>query len=195
MSNTADPVRKLTDNVYLFWALLAVPAVYMLAHRLVLNGKVAFVPLSGEIAAYLLIATMMITPLMLLVGPLPWLKARRRHLGVASFLYTALHLAFWLVNANIGSLLRSFVRFEILTGWLAMAVMLVLALTSTDGAVRKLGPRWKALQRWAYAAALLTLIHWLMTTGKPGAALIWSAPLILLSVWRVVRYQLRIRGV
>lgn len=195
MSNTADPVRKLTDNVYLFWALLAVPAVYMLAHRLVLNGKVAFVPLSGEIAAYLLIATMMITPLMLLVGPLPWLKARRRHLGVASFLYTALHLAFWLVNANIGSLLRSFVRFEILTGWLAMAVMLVLALTSTDGAVRKLGPRWKALQRWAYAAAVLTLIHWLMTTGKPGAALIWSTPLILLSVWRVVRYQLRIRGV
>lgn len=195
MSNTADPVRKLTDNVYLFWALLAVPAVYMLAHRLVLHGKVAFVPLSGEIAAYLLIATMMITPLMLLVGPLPWLKARRRHLGVASFLYTALHLAFWLVNANIGSLLRSFVRFEILTGWLAMAVMLVLALTSTDGAVRKLGPRWKALQRWAYAAAVLTLIHWLMTTGKPGAALIWSTPLILLSVWRVVRYQLRIRGV
>lgn len=195
MPDTASPIRKLTDNVYLFWALLALPAVYMLAHRLVLHGKVAFVPLSGEIAAYMLIMAMMVTPLMLLVGPLPWLKVRRRHLGVASFLYTALHLAFWLVNANLGSFLRSFVRLEILTGWVAMAVMLALALTSTDSAVRKLGTRWKTLQRWVYAAAVLTLIHWLMTTGNPGEALIWSAPLILLSAWRIIRYQLRIRGV
>ena len=60
MTNNTPALRKLTDNVYLFWALLAVPAVYMLAQRLVLHGKVAFVPLSGEIAAYLLIATMMV---------------------------------------------------------------------------------------------------------------------------------------
>lgn len=195
MSDTASPIRKLADNVYLFWALLALPAVYMLAHRLVLHGKVAFVPLSGEFAAYMLIMTMMVTPLMLLIGPLPWLKVRRRHLGVASFLYTVLHLAFWLVNANIGSFLRSFVRPDILAGWVAMAVMFALALTSSDSAVRKLGPRWKALQRWVYAVGALTLIHWLMTTHNPKEALIWSGPLILLSAWRIVRYQRRIRGV
>lgn len=195
MSDTAGPIRKLTDNVYLFWALLALPAVYMLANWLVPYREVAFLSLSGEIATYLLIMTMLVTPLMLLAGPLPWLKARRRHLGVASFLYTALHVAFWLVEANIGSLLRSFLRFEILTGWLAMAVMVPLALTSTDSAVRILGPRWKALQRWVYPAAVLTFIHWLMTTGKPGAALIWLAPLVLVSVWRIIRYQRRIRDV
>lgn len=195
MTNNSPALRKLTDNVYLFWALLAVPAVYMLAQRLVLHGKVAFVPLSGEIAAYLLIATMMVTPLMLLIGPLPWLKARRRYLGVASFLYTALHLLFWLVNANMGALLRSFVRIEILTGWVAMAVMVALAVTSTDSAVRKLGPRWKALQRWVYPAAVLTFVHWVMTTHNPQEAVILSAPLILLSVWRIVRYRRRISGV
>jgi len=195
MTNNTPALRKLTDNVYLFWALLAVPAVYMLAQRLVLHGKVAFVPLSGEIAAYLLIATMMVTPLMLLIGPLPWLKARRRYLGVASFLYTALHLLFWLVNANMGALLRSFVRIEILTGWVAMAVMVALAVTSTDSAVRKLGPRWKALQRWVYPAAVLTFVHWVMTTHNPQEAVILSAPLILLSVWRIVRYRRRISGV
>lgn len=195
MTNNSPALRKLTDNVYLFWALLAVPAVYMLAQRLVLHGKVAFVPLSGDIAAYLLIATMMVTPLMLLIGPLPWLKARRRYLGVASFLYTALHLLFWLVNANMGALLRSFVRIEILTGWVAMAVMVALAVTSTDSAVRKLGPRWKALQRWVYPAAVLTFVHWVMTTHNPQEAVILSAPLILLSVWRIVRYRRRISGV
>ena len=56
----------------------------------------AFVPLSGEISCWLLIVTMAVTPLMMLFGPLPWLKARRRSLGVASFGYAVLHLLFWL---------------------------------------------------------------------------------------------------
>lgn len=195
MTITASPIRKLTDNIYLFWALLAVPGVYLVVQRVILHGKVAFVPLSGEIASYLLIAALMVTPLMLLFGPLPWMKTRRRHLGVASCLYGLLHLGFWLVNANMGSLLRSFVRPDIITGWIAMAIMVALALTSTDGMVRKMGPRWKTLQRWVYPAAILTLAHWLTTTHNVTEALVWSGPLILLSVWRVLRHRRRMTGV
>jgi sulfoxide reductase heme-binding subunit YedZ len=195
MPNTAGPIRKLTDNIYLFWAILAVPAVYLLIQRLVLHGKVAFVPLSGEIAAWFLIATLMVTPLMLLLGPLPWLKTRRRYLGVASCLYAALHLGLWLMNVNIGAFLRSFVRFEIVTGWVAMAVMVALALTSTDGAVRKMGTGWKRLQRWVYAAGGMTLIHWLLTTGNRREVIFWCAPLVVLSVWRALRYRRRVSGV
>jgi sulfoxide reductase heme-binding subunit YedZ len=195
MSNTASPIRKLTDNIYLLWMLLALPGVYLVVQRFILHGKVAFVPLSGEIATYLLIATLMITPLMFLFGPLPWLKTRRRYLGVASCLYGLLHLGFWLINASMGSLLRSFVRPDIITGWVAMAIMVALALTSTDGMVRKMGPRWKALQRWVYPAAILTLAHWLTTTDNVTKALLWCAPLILLSIWRVLRYRRRMSGV
>ena len=195
MTNTASPIRKLTDNIYLFWALLAVPGVYLVVQRVILHGKVAFVPLSGEIASYLLIAALMVTPLMLLFGPLPWLKTRRRHLGVASCLYGLLHLGFWLVNANMGAFLRSFVRPDLITGWIAMAIMVALALTSTDGMVRKMGPRWKTLQRWVYPAAILTLAHWLTTTLNVTEALVWSGPLILLSGWRVLRHRRRMTGV
>jgi methionine sulfoxide reductase heme-binding subunit len=190
-SGSDGAVRRLVDNVYLFWFLLSLPGIYLVVQRLLIHGKVAFVPLSGEIAAWLLIVTLMITPVMLLVGPLPWLKARRRNLGVASCLYSALHLGLWTMNAKLGDLIRSFIRIEILTGWIAMAIFVALALTSTDAAVRKMGPRWKALQRWIYAAAVLTLIHWVMTADHLLPVAIYTAPLIALSVWRMLRYRQR----
>ncbi|WP_284163821.1 ferric reductase-like transmembrane domain-containing protein [Frigidibacter sp. SD6-1] len=180
-------------GIYLFWALLAAPGLWLTWERFVTHGKHAYVPLSGEIAAVLLFVTLMVTPLMLLLGPLPWLKARRRNLGVASFLYTLLHLVFWLVNANLGSLARSFIRPEIATGWVAGAIMLALAWTSTDAAVRRMGPGWKRLQRWVYPAAILTFIHWAMTDGL-APALVWSLPLILLSLWRIARARRRYGG-
>ena len=43
------------------------------------------------------------------------------------------------------------------------------------------------MQRWAYAAAVLTLLHWasLHGWGHPTAALVWFAPLIVLSLYRI----------
>lgn len=186
--------RSFLDNEYLFWALLAVPAVWFLAERFVLHGKVAFVPWTGILSCWLLVVTMMITPLQLLFGPMPWLKKRRRYIGVASFGYAFLHLFFWLINANMGALIRSFTRFEILTGWIAMAIMTVLAVTSFDGAVKSMGPKWKAVQRWIYPMAVLTLIHWVMTDENLVRVAVSCMPLLVLSVWRYLRYQSRMRG-
>ena len=180
-------------GVYLFWALLAAPGIWLTWERFITHAKHAYVPLSGEISAILLIVTLMITPLMLLVGPLPWLKARRRNLGVASFLYALLHFGFWAVNSRLHEIVRSFIRPEIVTGWIATAIMLALALTSTDAAVRRMGPGWKRLQRWIYPAAILTFLHW-GTTDSFRQALIWSLPLILLSVWRIARARRRYGG-
>jgi sulfoxide reductase heme-binding subunit YedZ len=46
------------------------------------------------------------------------------------------------------------------TGLGATAVLVLLLAISNDVALRRLGAkRWKALQRWSYAAALLTLVH------------------------------------
>lgn len=194
-TDNQDVLRRIVDSTYGFWALLAVPAVYLLAQKLVLHGKVAFVPLSGEISCWLLIVTMAVTPLMMLFGPLPWLKARRRSLGVASFGYAVLHLLFWLGGANFGALVRSFTRVEILTGWIAMAFMVFLAVTSNDKSVRGLGTRWKSLQRWVYAVAILSLVHWMMTADNLGAVAMYTVPLMALSAWRVLRYRNRIRQV
>ena len=61
--------------------------------------------------------------------------------------------------------------------------------------MRKLGRRWKPLQRWTYAAALLTLVHWaaLHDWGHPAAALVHFAPLVGLSAYRIWYRYLRPR--
>ena len=175
---------------YFFWLLLALPAVWLVAERL-RHAKVAYVPLTGDIAGWILIVTLMITPLTLLLGPLPWLKARRRYLGVASCLYGGLHLAFWLRNADLHQLIRSFLRPSIVTGWVALIVLVLLALTSTDSTVARMGTGWKRLQRWVYPAAVLTLAHWLMTTDNKRLAVASALPLVLLSLWRIWRTRNR----
>ena len=43
-------------------------------------------------------------------------------------------------------------------------VLLVLALTSTEGAKRRLGKRWKPLHRLVYLAAALGVVHYLWET-------------------------------
>lgn len=187
-------MRRVTDSIYGLWIVLALPAVWFLAERFVLHGKVAFVPWTGILSCWLLILTMAVTPLQLLLGPLPWLMKRRRYFGVASFGYALLHLGFWLMNANLGELIRSFIQVEILTGWIAMAIMTVLAAISFDRAVRTLGRRWKTIQRWIYPMAILTLVHWVMTTDHLMDVVLYCAPLAALSAWRIVRYRSRLRG-
>jgi sulfoxide reductase heme-binding subunit YedZ len=111
---------------------------------------------------------------------------------MASFGYAVLHFVFWLVNVNPGNFLRSFVRVDILVGWISFFLMIALAVTSNDKSVRALGPRWKRLQRWVYPSAALAFIHWLMTTDHVADPVLYTAPLIALSVWRVLRYRGRL---
>lgn len=182
-------IRQITDNVYVFWFLLALPTPWML----VATKWETWLSWTGLFSCWMLIVTMAITPLQMALGPLPWLRRRRRYIGVASFAYACLHLLVWLASINIGQLIRSFTRPDVLPGWLAMPIMVVLAATSFDLAVRKLGPRWKQLQRWVYPAAVLTLIHWWLTAQFKIDVVIYCTPLILLEVWRVYRNRSRRR--
>lgn len=173
----------------LWWAVLALPAVWLVFER-IRHAPIEVVNVSGDIAAWFLIVTLSITPLMFLVGPLPWLRAHRRHLGVASFLYAVLHLVLWLGEVPLRKFVYSIFRLEMLVGWIAFAIMIALAVTSTDSAVARMGTGWKRLQRWAYAAAILTFLHWVLTS-PPELAFVSFAPLFLLSIWRIVRARMR----
>lgn len=187
-------LRGLGSNIYAFWLLLALPAMVMGFCFVILRMRLPYFDWAGELSCWLLIAAMLVTPVQLLFGPMPWLRVRRRYLGVASFGYALIHLVFWLKSANLEKVIASFARPEVLTGWIAFAIMLVMAATSFDGAVRKLGPKWKSLQRWVYPMAALTLAHWLMTNKEWTMILVYSGPLIALSIWRLWRYQSRIRS-
>jgi len=53
-------------------------------------------------------------------------------------------------------------RFYLVIGLLSALGLLTMGITSTDAAVRRLGPGWKRLHRLAYPVALLTTVHYLM---------------------------------
>lgn len=189
---------------YWLWALLAVPALPMIAEALTSTDPKAFhilVHPSGETAARLLIVAMMATPLSMLLrgwrGP-RWLVKNRRYFGVAAFAYAALHGLFYLVDrASLERILGELGHVHVWTGWLAFVIFLPLAATSMDWMVRRLGRNWKPLQRWTYAAAALTLVHWasLHQWERPAAALIHFGPLIVLEAYRCWRTWLRPRPV
>lgn len=80
---------------------------------------------------------------------------------MAAFGYAAMHTILYLVDQNsVARVLADLPKLYIWTGWIAFVIFIPLAATSMDYFVRRMGPNWKRLQRWTYAAAVLTLIHW-----------------------------------
>ena len=155
---------------------------------------------TGEFAARFMTISMMITLLTMLFkgwrGP-RWLMKRRRYLGVAAFGYALAHTLLYLVDEGaIAFTGGELSKLYIWTGWLAFFIFVPLAVTSTDGWVRTLGPRWKTLQRCVYVAAVLTLVHWaaLHNWGGIAAALVHFGPLVALEIYRVFQNMRRKRS-
>ncbi len=179
-------MRSVLNHRLFFWLLLAVPAIPMLLSDALAMDKIH--P-TGEMSARLLILALAITPLMLLTKRarwVRWLQARRRYIGVAAFGYAALHLYYYAIDMEtLDAILDEAPIFSIWTGWLAFFAMLAMALTSNDAAMRWLKAGWKRLQRLAYPAALLTLVHWIAVHDGFTSALLHAAPLAALELYRL----------
>ena len=79
-------------------------------------------------SARLLIVTLAVTPLLRLfprLAVMRWLMARRRDLGLVTFVYALAHVVAYLVyfeqKAGWPTIVRDGLEMELLTGWLAMA--------------------------------------------------------------------------
>ena len=110
----------------------------------------------------------------------------RRALGVAMFGYAALHLAIYLTRKWPEAVAKALDP-DILTGWVALALALPLALTSTNGWVRRLRKRWGVLHRLVYAVAVLTALHWILTAFDPTTAYVFAAIIAALLLVRAYR--------
>jgi sulfoxide reductase heme-binding subunit YedZ len=178
-------LRIILNKKPAFWALLSLPGILMM--RSFYSGDLIAMDMlhpTGEWSARFMIVAMILSPLLSLLGPRPWLSwliQRRRALGVAAFAYAALHLAFYLIDmGNLDDILAEFWALGIWTGWAAMLLFIPLALTSNDASMRALKAGWKRLQRLVYPAALLVLVHWIFIHNNLGPALVHFAPLALL---------------
>jgi len=158
------------------------------------NPAEALIRATGDWTLRALCLTLAVTPLRQATG---WhaLARLRRMLGLFAFFYGLLHfLAFaWLdMGLDLQAMLRDIAKRPfILVGTLALVLMLPLAATSFNGAIRALGAaRWQALHRAVYAIAALALLHFFwMRAGKNDFAEVgvYTVVVGVLLGWRLWR--------
>jgi methionine sulfoxide reductase heme-binding subunit len=110
-----------------------------------------------------LCASLAASPLKTLFGWTFQMRVRRM-VGLFAFFYASMHFATYLAldqAFDLGDIGRDIVKRKFITvGFAALVTLVPLAVTSTDGWVKRLGfRRWKRIHRLGYAAAVLGVIH------------------------------------
>lgn len=147
---------------------------------------------TGYVAIWLLLVSLMLTPLNILFG---WKKLLplRKPIGLYAFAYAGLHLLlYW--GAKMGwdiqqAWLDIQTRPAAMLGSISLLILLILALTSFPATMRLLGKAWKKLHRTVYFAAILAVGHWILAsqllTPVPVLALILLSLLLLMRANRI----------
>jgi sulfoxide reductase heme-binding subunit YedZ len=154
---------------------------------------------TGEAAVYLLVLTLLISPFRILLPRFEWprrLAAKRRLLGLSTFAYTGLHFLIYLLDRlDFQAVLEDLTRWFLLSGFLAFGILGVLALTSSNRMIKRLGGRrWRRLHRVVYLAAALAFWHMILKEKHaPWEALVLFGGLSLFEAGRVLHPHLKPR--
>ncbi len=181
-----------------FYVLAPLPAVWWL--WLGLTGGLGVEPIKelehrlGEFALQLLILGLCVTPLRTHLG-LNLIRFRRV-IGLAAFLYVVLHLLTWLLlDVRIWSQIWADIvkRPYITIGMAGFVLLIPLAVTSTNAAIRRMGPvAWRRLHRLVYGAVLLGAIHFVMLAkGLQLEPLLYLAAVLGLLAMRAIPRRAR----
>jgi len=140
----------------------------------------------GKLALQLIVLGLAVTPLRQWVGLN--LMPFRRAIGVVTFFFVLAHLLVWAVLdvQSVSAIWADIVKRPYVTmGMAGFAVLLPLAVTSNNWAVRKLGPmRWRKLHKLVYPAAVLGALHyvWLVKGFQIEPLIYMGAILALLAL-------------
>jgi sulfoxide reductase heme-binding subunit YedZ len=127
---------------------------------------------TGLATLRLLTLSLAITPLRKLFPRLYWLIKFRRLLGLFAFFYASLHLLTYVAlyaGFDVNTMAADIAKRRFITvGVAAWLLLLPLAATSTNWAIRKLGgKRWNRLHKLVYVAAVFGVVHYWWQV-KPG---------------------------
>jgi methionine sulfoxide reductase heme-binding subunit len=171
----------LVPLAFLVWGVVAgglgVDPVKAIEHRL------------GKLGLQFLLASLAVTPLRRL--GLNLLRFRRA-LGLLAFTYVALHLTAWVwldMGLRWSEMAADLVkRPYVIVGMLGFVAMIPLAVTSTNVAIRRLGPlAWRRLHRLAYLALAAGALHLvLLSKVWTGEVLVYSGLALVLLGSRLV---------
>jgi sulfoxide reductase heme-binding subunit YedZ len=177
-------------------AFLALP-VALAAHAFLTAGLGArpindLIHRTGYWALVFLLVSLAVTPLAR-VGRLNGLIDVRRMLGVGTAIYAVTHILLFTADQmfDLFKVATEIVlRLYLTIGFIALLGLVVLAVTSTDTMVRRLGSaRWQRLHQLVYGIALLALIHFFQQTKAD----IWVPTFVAgLFVW-LMGYRLTMR--
>jgi len=156
---------------------------------------------TGDWTLYFLCITLAVTPLRRLTG-FNWLIKLRRMFGLFAFFYVCLHFTtfLWFDHFfDLGEMWKDVVKRPFITvGFAAFVLLIPLALTSTNGMVRRLGgKRWQALHRLIYLVAPLGVLHfWWMKAAKNdlGQPLLFAVLVAVLLGARLYWYRAKVQA-
>lgn len=143
---------------------------------------------TGDWAIRFLLLSLLVSPLRRVSG---WGKliGIRRMLGLAAAGYALAHLSLYVVDqsfdlAKVAS--EIVLRVYLTIGFVALLGLLALAATSTDGAIRRMGPTWHRLHRLTYAIAVLATVHFfLQSKADVTEAVLMAGFLVALFACRI----------
>ncbi len=185
-----SPLKAGTLALALFPALVI--AYWFLTHQLGPLAVKAALRMVGDWTIRFLVITLALTPLQRILN-WPRIALVRRMLGVTAFAYAITHFTLYIVNSkyDLGFVASEIVhRIYLTIGFVALAGLSLLAATSFDSAVRKLGKRWKHIHQLVYAIAALALLHYFIQSKiDVSPATLMAGFFILLMVYRAFIWQ------
>lgn len=144
----------------------------------------------GDWTLRFLLLTLAVTPVRKLLG-WPWLARLRRMLGLYTFAYAVIHFCCYIAFDHVfemAEIVKDVLDRPFITlGFIALLLLVPLAVTSTNRMVKRLGARrWIALHRLVYVIALLGVTHfWMMVKRDITEPVIYAIILTLLLGYRL----------
>jgi len=160
-------------------------------HHLGTNPVEYAIRTTGMLTLVFLILSLCVTPVRKVTG-WNWLSHFRRMLGLYAFFYGVVHLStyFWLDRSlNVSSVVADTVKRPfILFGMTGLVLMVPLAITSTNGMIKRLGGKnWKRLHTLVYPAAIAGVTHYyLLVKADTRQPLAFAWVLGILLAYRVI---------
>lgn len=146
---------------------------------------------TGDWALRFLLIALAVTPLRKLSGWV-WLARLRRMTGLFAFFHVVMHFASYVSFDHVfdvSAILADVVKRPFITvGFLSLLLLVPLAVTSTNGMVRRLGSaRWSSLHRLVYVIGPLAVLHyWWMVKRDLTEPIIYALVLAALLGYRIV---------
>ena len=149
----------------------------------------------GDWAIYFILAGLTITPARKVFN-LNWLIRYRRMIGLFTFFYVCMHFLsyIWFDQFfSVEDIVKDIIKRPFITiGFISFLLLIPLAVTSTNGMMKRLKKNWGRLHQVIYPVSILALLHYFMMIKADY--LVPGVMLVILSVLLGYRLVVKLKG-